>query len=251
MTSHSSGYRVSVFGVPQVFRRRVFAVVIVLAAFASGTAVAQEVRYSWFELSYMGQDVGSQGIKQTPVPDQTTSVDAKDGNGVRFRGSFGTWKNLYMFGEFGSSDIDVDAIVDNDQGQFPAQDEFDLTTIRAGVGFKWSILFATDVYFQASYDSIDFDFGSFAGENFDTDDQDVGAAIGIRHMLNDDIELRASARYSNHSDVNLSTGAFDSGEYFGAGFSWEIVRGLSFVGDFETGDIPTWSLGFRLDLDEN
>jgi hypothetical protein len=253
MTWKNSNYRVSELKVPQLPMHRVIAGVIVFAVLASGSAVAQEVRYSWLELSYMAQDVGLQGIRQTPVPNQTTSVDAKDGNGVRFRGSFGTWRNLYMFGEFGSSDIDVSAEVNNDSGFCPclAEDEFDLTTIRAGIGIKWSVLFATDIYFQASYDSIDFDFGSFAGENFDTDDQDVGAAIGVRHMLNDDIELRAYGRYSSHSDVDLSTGLFDPGEYFGAGFSWEIVRGLAVVGDYETGDIPSWTLGFRLDLDED
>lgn len=224
---------------------------VVLLALLSTTVDAQELRYSWLDLSYMAQDVDRQGVQQTPVPGQVTTVDASDGDGVRFRGSFGTWYNFYGFGEYRSSDIDVDAIVSNDQGVFPASDEFDLTTIRGGVGWRYPLRFATDIYAELTYDSIDYDFGSFAGDNFDMDDQDLGAAIGIRHMLNDDIQLYAFGRHSNHADVDLDTLEFDAGQFYGAGIVWEIVRGLALVGDFESGEITTWSVGFRLDLDED
>lgn len=232
-------------------RLRQFCVsVLLLAVFLSGSAVAQEVRYSWLDLSFVGHDIDRQG-SQTPIVGQTVDVDASDGSGVRFRGSFGTWNNFYVFVDYASSDIDVAAVVTNNQGIFPASDEFDLTTIRGGIGYKYSVSFSTDAYAELSYDSLDFDFGSFAGDNFDTDDQDVGATIGVRSMLNDDIELRGYVRYSEHSDVNLNTTAFDPGELFGVGFSWEFIRGLSVVGDYESGDFDSWSLGFRLDLDED
>ena len=219
--------------------------------FLSGSANAQEVRYSWLDLSVMVQDVELQGTLQTPIAGQSVDVETQDGDGVLFRASFGTWKNLYLFGEFGSSDIDVALVVNNDQGSFPDEDEFDLTTIRGGVGVKYSIAFSTDLYAEISADSVDLDFGSFAGEDFDVDEQDIGGTIGVRHMLNDKVEIRAYGRYSNLSFVNLSTKEFDAGEYFGAGFSWEIVRGLALVGDYETGDFETWSIGFRLDMDED
>jgi hypothetical protein len=224
---------------------------LVLAALASGTAGAQELRYSWLDLSYMAQDVDRQGLQQTPVPGQTTEVNATDGDGVRFRGSFGTWYDFYVFGEYLSSDIDVDALVTNDQGEFSASDEFDLTTIRGGVGWRYPIRFATDIFVELSYDSIDYDFGSFAGEDFDIDDQDLGGTLGIRHMLNDDIQLYAYGRHSNHADINLDTLTFDTGQFYGAGIVWEIVRGLAVVGDFESGEITSWAVGFRLDLDED
>ena len=212
--------------------------------------MAQEVNYSWLDLSFTGQDVDRQGT-QVPIPGQTVDIDATDGNGVRFRGSIGTWHSLYFFVDYHSADIGVDVVVTNAQGTFLASDEFDLTTIRGGVGLKYSIGFNTDVYAAVTYDSFDFDFGSFAGEQFDTDDQDIGATLGIRSMMTDDLELRAYARYSNHANMDLNTLEFDTGELFGAGFGWEIVRGLSIVGDYESGEFDTWLLGFRLDLDEN
>jgi hypothetical protein len=251
MTSQNSRQRESIAAPAFSSRHWLTACAVLLAALASGTAGAQELRYSWFDLSYMAQDVGRQGLQQTPVPGQTTEVDATDGDGVRFRGSFGTWYDFYVFGEYRSTDIDVDALVSNDQGDFPASDEFDLTTIRGGVGWRYPIHFATDVFVELTYDSIDYDFGSFAGENFDIDDQDFGGSLGIRHMLNDDIELYAYGRHSNHADADLNTLSFDAGQYFGAGVVWEIVRGLAIVGDIESGEITSWSVGFRLDLDED
>ena len=230
--------------------RQLLASALLLVTLSSGAVFAQEVRYSYLDLSYMAQDVGLQG-SQTPIPGQTVNIAATDGNGVRFRGSFGTWKNLYGFVDYGSTDIDVAAVVINDQGEFPASDQFDLTTIRSGVGLRFPVAFSTDIFAEVSYDSIDFDFGSFAGDDYDTNDQDIGGTLGVRSMLTDNIELRAFGRYSNHGDLNLDTLEFDTGEIFGAGFGWQIVRGFSIVGDYEAGAFDYWSFGFRLDLDED
>lgn len=226
------------------------AAVFAATAVLSGNAQAQEVRYSYLDLSYKAQDVDRMG-SQVPVPGQTVDIDSQDGDGVRFRGSLATWKRLYLFMDYGSTDIDVDVVVTNDQGVFPASDEFDFTTLRGGAGIYFPIGFSTDIYVEASFDSIDLDYGSFAGDDFDADDQSFGGGLGIRSMVTDDIELRAFGRYSNHETVDLNTLEFDTGVVFGAGFGWQIVRGLSIVGDYESGQFTNWSLGFRLDLDED
>ena len=93
------------------------------------------------------------------------------------------------------------------------------------------------MYVELSADSLDLDFGSFALENFDADEQDIGGAIGVRTMLSDDFELRAYGRYSAVGDVDLNTLMFDTDTLYGAGFGWQIVRGLSIVGDYEAGFI--------------
>ena len=76
-------------------------------------AIAQDVRYSWFEISYTGQDVDRDGTFADLVIGQTVDISAQDGDGIRFRGSVGTWKNLFAFVDFSSTDIDVDALVSN------------------------------------------------------------------------------------------------------------------------------------------
>lgn len=200
----------------------------------------------------MTQDVDELGM-QTPIPGQTVDYNASDGNGIRFRGSIGTWNGIYLFIDYGSTDIDLSAFIVSPliPGGQTAVDEFDLTTVRGGVGYKYTLTPRMDTYVEATYDSTDLDFGSFALENFDTGEKDFGAAIGVRYMLNDDVELRGWARYSSVGDVNLNTLAFDTDTLAGVGFGWQVVRGLSIIGDFEAGEFGNLSLGFRLDLDEN
>lgn len=225
---------------------------MILAAMASAPSMAQEVRYSYLDMSFMAQDVNKTGT-QMPVPGQTVDYDTSDGRGIRFRGSVGTWHNLYAFIDYGSTDIDLSAFIVSPLVPLgeTAMDEFDLTTIRGGFGLKFSFGIATDAFAALSYDSTDFDFGSFALENFDAGEKGFGGALGIRHMMNDELELRAWGRYSSVGDVSLETLSFDSDILYGAGFGWQLIRGLSIVGDYESGDISSWSLGFRLDLDEN
>jgi len=218
---------------------------------SSSAAMAQDVRYSWFEIAYVQQDIGRDGSFTDNVIGQTVDVSAKDGNGIKFRGSVGTWKNWFAFVDFNSSDITVDALVTNSQGSVPAQDEFDFTTVSGGVGLRWPLTLKTDIYGAVSYDSTDLDFGSFAGENFDVGDKDVGARIGIRSMFRDELELRANVRYSGVGDVDLNTGVTDADTLFGIGIGYELIRGLSITADFESGQFSSWNIGFRLDLDED
>jgi outer membrane protein with beta-barrel domain len=217
----------------------------------SSAALAQDVRYSWFEISFVQQDVGKEGSMTNSLIGQTVDISAKDGSGIKFRGSVGTWHNLFAFVDFNSSDLTVAAVVSNSSGQFPAEDEFDFTAIRGGVGLRWPLTERTDVYGTVSYDSTDLDFGSFAGENFDAGAKDVGASVGVRSMFRDKVELRAHARYSGVGNVDLSTGVLDADTLFGVGFGYELVRGLSITGDYETGQFSSWNIGFRLDLDED
>ena len=215
-------------------------------------ATAQEIRYSWVDMSFMAQDVSRSG-SLTPLPGQTVDIAVTDGAGVRFRGSLGVWKNIYLMVDYGSTDIDLTGTVTNTDTGFVQEfaDEYDYTTIRGGVGLKFSILDATDIYGEITYDSLDFDFGSFAGENFDMDRQEVGAALGVRTMLGRNFTVNVRGRYSNLGDADLTTGDFDTDTLFGIGVAWEIIRGLSIVGDYEAGEFSSWSVGFRLDLDED
>lgn len=223
---------------------------LLLLAGAS-TAMAEDVRYSWAEIGFAGQDIGRAGTKTDIVLGQTVDISAKDGDGIKFRGSLGTWHNLFAFVDFTSSDIDVDAVVTNAQGSFPATDEFDYTAMSGGVGVKWSVTTKTDIYAAVTYDSADFDFGSFAGENFDAGEKDIGGRVGIRSILRDKIELRAHARYSGVGDVNLSTGVMEPDALYSVGVGYEVVRGLSITADYESGEFSNWNVGFRLDLDED
>ena len=228
---------------------RVIAALLLTAI--SSTATAEDIRYSWFDLALGQQDIGRNASFSDIVVGQSVDIATTDGSGLRFRGSVGTWHNLFAFVDFKSSDIDVKAVVTNSLGQFSAEDEFDYTSLRGGVGMRWPLTLKTDIYGLLTYDSTDFDFGSFAGENFDADDKDLGGTLGIRSLFGSNVELRAHIRYSGVGDVDLSTGLFDADTLFGVGFGYELIRGLSITGDFESGEFSSWNIGFRLDLDED
>ncbi|MGI9202124.1 MAG: immunoglobulin-like domain-containing protein, partial [Woeseiaceae bacterium] len=228
----------------------VVAVSALLLLTSVGPAQAQEVRYSWLDMSVLAQDFDRGGV-QVPIPGQSVEVIAGDGSGVRFRGSLGTWKNMYLLVSYGSTDNDVDAIITNDQGVFETSDEYDFTAIRSGIGVKWSIRQQTDLFAEVTYDSTDLDFGSFAGENFDTDAQEIGGALGLRTMFGDHFELMIAGRYTQVGDVDLNTLEFDDDTLFSVGFAWEVIRGFSIVGDYESGELGSYGLGFRLDLSED
>ena len=223
---------------------------IIACICVSAVANAQEPRYSWFEIGVTGQDTSRSGSLPSG-PGQTVDIATDDGNGVRFRGSFGDFRGAYAFFDYAAVDSDVNGLVTNPQGEFPATDEFDLTTIRGGIGYRWVLNVETHIVGELSYDSLDYDFGSFAQEDFDTGDQGFGALIGVRRMLGDDFEVGAYARHTSVGDADLNTQQVDADTLFGVSANYMFVRGLSLTFGYETGEIDTWSIGFRLDLDED
>ncbi|GEM_PF-1436441 len=240
--------RVSTDGV----RRQLWLLALLgFAAVLAGRADAQDVRYSWFEIDYVSQDAELEGVQANPGLNQQVNIQTSDGSGVRFRGSIGTWHNLYVFVDYTSVDPDVAGVVTNDQGEFPAMDEFDLTTVRGAVGYRIPLGYGTDINAELSYDSLDFDFGSFAGEDFDTGDRGFGAAVALRKVFADRLELRAHVRYSSVGKADLTTLEVEEDTLAGVGLSYMFIRGLSLSLDYETGEIDSIGVGFRLDLDEN
>jgi len=218
----------------------------------SHSAAAQEVRYSWLDMSFMAQDVDHAGFLPSPgIPDQIVNIAVTDGSGVRFRGSLGTWKGFYLMVDYSSSDIDLTGSVTNPTFTDDFEDEFDYTSIRGGIGLKYSIFEATDIYGEITYDSLDLDFGSFAGEDFDMGRREAGATFGARTMFGDHFQMELRVRYPDVGNADLTSGFLDPDTLFGAGLAWEIIRGLWIVGDVEAGETTSWSMGFRVDFDEN
>lgn len=227
---------------------------VLLLAFLCGghVASAQELRYSWLDMSFIAQDVSRSG-SLSPLPGQVVDISATDGSGVRFRGSIGTWKNFYLMVDYSSTDIDLTGTVSNANTGFveEIEDEFDYTAIRGGIGLRVPLRYDTDIFGELTYDSLDFDFGSFAGEDFDMGRKEMGGTLGIRTVFGDHVQAYLHARYTAVGDADLTTGFFDTDTLVGVGVAWELIRGFSLVGDYESGEFSSFSVGFRLDLSED
>jgi hypothetical protein len=227
---------------------------LLLALVCSGqfANAQEELRYSWLDMSFMAQDVSRSG-SLSPLPGQVVDISTTDGSGVRFRGSVGTWKNFYLVVDYSSTDIDLTGTVSNSNTGFveEVEDEFDYTAIRGGIGLRFPIRYETDIFGELTYDSLDFDFGSFAGENFDMGRKEMGGTLGIRTMFGDHVQAYLHGRYTAVGDADLTTGIFDTDTLVGVGIAWEVIQGLSVVGDYESGEFSSFSIGFRLDLSED
>ena len=70
-------------------------------------------------------------------------------------------------------------------------------------------------------------------------------------MFGDNFELKIAGRYTQVGDVDLNTLEFADDTLFSIGFAWQVIRGLSIVGDYESGEFGSYGLGFRLDLSED
>lgn len=229
---------------------RYLSIVVLLGS--SYAADAQDLRYSWLDMSFMAQDVGRSG-SLSPLPGQVVDISTTDGTGVRFRGSIGTWKNFYLMLDYGATDIDLTGVVSNSNTGFvqEIEDQFDYTAVRGGLGLRFPLRYDTDIFGEVTYDSLDFDFGSFAGEDFDMGRKEIGGTVGVRTMFGDHVQAYLHARYTAVGDADLTTGIFDTDTLIGVGVAWELIRGLSLVGDYESGEFSSLSIGFRLDLSED
>ena len=67
--------------------RRLLILGSMLSVTLASTAMAQEVRYTWVEMSYVEQNAEIEGTRPTPIPGQTVVVNGVDGDGIRFRAS--------------------------------------------------------------------------------------------------------------------------------------------------------------------
>lgn len=130
MSDSSTGLRTHGWEVKVLMRGAARIAFVFSLVLSSSITMAQDVRYSWFEIAYVNQDVSKSGSITDSGIGQTVDISTTDGSGIKFRGSLGTWNNLFAFVDFNSSDIDVDALVSNNQAVIGATDLFDFTAIR-------------------------------------------------------------------------------------------------------------------------
>jgi hypothetical protein len=226
-------------------RRPLLSLVAALVA-GSGMLAAQasELSYTYVDFQALSTESDLTGA-QLPVPGQTVAVRSAEGDGISIGGSMSLGERFYIGGRFQTSIIDVSAVVTNPFGITEAEDNFDLIQSRFAFGYYRELAENFDITVEISLDDTEYDFGSFAGENFDMRDEGVGARVGFRWNPRAPFELYGYAYHSPVAKADLTQGTFEADTNAGLGAMWYFFEDLGIGVDYATGDIESLSFSMR------
>ena len=216
----------------------------VILALPSFTAWASELSYTFLDFQRPQASVDAFGV-QTPVPGQTVRINATDGDGIGVGGALAVGQRFYLGGSYKSAIVDVTGVISNPLVTLNVADTFDLVQTNLVFGFVHEIGDELDLVAELSYDRANYDFGSFAGENFDLDDSGVGARFGFRWNPTLPVELYLFGRYSPVAKASLSTRTLENGTAFSTGLRWYFFENLGAGIEYDSGDVDTTTISMR------
>jgi hypothetical protein len=188
--------------------------------------------------------VDARGV-QTPVPGQSVTINAFDGDGIAVGGSLAVGQRFYAGGSYKSSIVDVTGVISNPFVTLNVADTFDLVQTNLFFGYIQPIGDELDIVAELSYDTANYDFGSFAGENFDIDDSGAGARIGLRWNPVLPVELYLFGRYSPVAKAVLSERTYEDGTSVSTGVRWYFWENLAAGIEYDSGDVDTTTISMR------
>jgi hypothetical protein len=208
------------------------------------TAGASDLSYTYIDFQALDDNVNAGG-SQMPVPGQIVTIQTGSGSGIAVGGSAAIGQRFFISGIYKSSIADVTGTVESPLTTVGVDDEFDLTLGRLSFGYVLPIGDSLDLTAEVSYDSGTYDFGSFAGENFDVDDSGVGFHVGFRWNPRPELELFAIGRHSPVANTNLETREFESGTIIHAGVRWYFFQDLGLGLEYESGEVERLAISMR------
>jgi hypothetical protein len=211
---------------------------------AGAGASASELSYTYVDFRVLSSSVDGSG-SQSPTPNQQVAVDLGDGDGVSVAGSLALPGRFYLVGAFNSSIIDVRSTITSPLTEVVIDDEFDLITSSFGIGYQRELARNFDLTLEVAYERGELDFGSLAGENFDTENSGTAARLGFRWNPREPLEVFASAGPSPYGKLLLDERRFDSGTVVNAGLRWYFFPDLGVGLDYQSGDLSSLTLSMR------
>jgi len=208
-------------------------------------ASASELSYTFLDFQRPESTVDAFGV-QTPVPGQTVQINALDGEGIAVGGSLALVHGLYFAGSYRSSIVDVTGSITSPLVTVNVTDTFDLVASTLAFGYAHEFGDNFDLIAEISYDSSNYDFGSFAGENFDIDESGAGARLGFRWNPVPPVELYLFGKYSPVAKALLSEGTFEKGTSEILGVRWYFFENLGVGIEYDSGDVDTTTISMRL-----
>ena len=224
-------------------KRKRFAVWAILAM-PSLTASASELPYTFLDFQRPESKVDATGV-QTPVPGQIVQINALDGKGIAVAGSLALVHGLYFSGSYKSSVVDVTGVVSSPLVTVKVADTFDLVSSNFAFGYAHKIGDDLDFIAEISYDSSNYDFGSFAGENFDLKGSGAGGRLGFRWNPARPVELYVFGRYSPVAKPLLTQRTYEKGSSAVAGVRWYFFENLGVGIEYDSGAVDTTTISMR------
>ena len=215
-----------------------------VCAIAWNSALASDLSYTVLDFQALSQTAEASGL-QTPVPTQDVAISTDSGEGIGLSGSLAIGDRFYAGGAFQSSVIDVNGVVTNPLGTTVVSDEFDLINSRLAFGYIQELGTNFDVYAELAFESLEFDFGGFAGEDFDTDDSGLGGAVGFRWNPSAQWEVFSAARFTPVGKVLLNSRELDSDTLVNLGIRWYFLEDLGLGVNYESGEVETLTISIR------
>ncbi len=217
--------------------------VAILSIFAASVS-ASELSYTFMDFEYTQQSVAATGI-QNPVPSQQVSIITDEGDGLSIGGSMSLRDRFYLGGSFESSIVDVNGVITNQLITEDVADNFDLIRTQVSLGYYHELSQNFDIIFELSYDSTDYDFGSFAGENFDMADSGGGGGIGFRWNPSPAFEVFAFGRTNPVGKVNFDELILEPDTLTTLGLRWYFFEDLGLGVQYEDGQVETLTVTMR------
>lgn len=210
---------------------------------AASPAVASELSYTFMDFQVVDHSLDVTAA-QSPVPQQTVTIHTRGGDGVAVGGSVAI-RRFYLAGSFSSSVMDIDALVESELASVEVTGRFDLVFSNFGVGYQHELSRELDVFAEVLLNRADYDFGSFAGEDFSVRDSGVGGRLGFRWNPVPALELWGAARRSPVARPALSTRELLPQTTFNGGLRWYFFQDLGLGLDYQGGDVETVTLSLR------
>ncbi len=218
-------------------RSLVPAAVILIAAGLVGTGP----RASAAELSYTFVDIGAIGVRSdvagsASAAGQVVDIRSGDGDGLLVGGSLAIGRRFYLAGSYETAVMDVSGVVSSPLLTASVDGRYDLIHTTTALGYVQRLGDKLDLVVELAAEKLDYDFGSFAGEDFDVADSGAGLGVGVRWNPKRTLELFAMARQSAVGRVDLTAHRIESAPWFIGGVRWHFFEGLGLGVQFQRAD---------------
>ena len=223
---------------------------VAIAALAAPAlpVAASELSYTFLEFGTIVTETELEA--EQLIDTQTVRLDPGEGDGLAISGSLAIGRRFYLAGSYRSAVISTDAFVTSPEATTVLSGSFNWTTSHAGFGAIVPIGDRVDFVAEVAGHSVQYDFGSFAGENFDTDASGGGMSVGFRFNPHPSFELAIAGVASEIGEVDLATGQFDSGSRLAAALRWYIFEDIGLGLDYAGGDVPYLGASIRFGFGE-